>query len=71
MAGMNLLKIVQKIPLTPPIFNDETIERFGEKVALPHTQFSIRKCISTTIEDLSQWPSALDHMNSRRGNFAI
>ena len=41
---MDLRKLIQKIPFVPPIFDDELMDKFGEKVALPHITFPTRKC---------------------------
>ena len=46
-SRMDLLKLIQRLPFAPPIFSDETMDKFGEKVTLPHTTFPTRKCTQT------------------------
>ena len=36
---MDLSRIIQKIPFVPPIFNDEILDKYGEKVALGDVSF--------------------------------
>lgn len=50
---MDLLKILQKLPFAPPIFNEELMAKFGEKVVLPDAIFPKREHAYTSGLSLS------------------
>lgn len=41
---MDLVKLIQKLPFAPPLFNEAIMDKFGARVAIPHTTFPKGKC---------------------------
>ena len=41
---MDLLKLIQKLPFTPGIFNEAIMDEFNVKAAIRHTTFPRGKC---------------------------